>query len=93
MKKIDLAISFAINDMLSLQKQVNYNVLFFDEILDSSLDDKSLNIILNFISEYTAKENKAVYIISHKSGAQIPHINEVITIEKVNGFTKRVYEN
>jgi DNA repair exonuclease SbcCD ATPase subunit len=92
MKKIDLAISFAINDMLSLQKQVNYNVLFFDEILDSSLDDKSLNIILNFISEHTEKENKAVYIISHKSGAQIPHINEIITVEKVNGFTRRVTE-
>lgn len=93
MKKIDLAISFAINDMLSLQKQVNYNVLFFDEILDSSLDDKSLNIILDFISEHTIKENKAVYIISHKSGARIPQINEVITVEKVNGFTKRSYEN
>lgn len=92
MKKIDLAISFAINDMLSLQKQVIYNVLFFDEILDSSLDDKSLNIILNFISEHTEKENKAVYIISHKSGAQIPHINEIITVEKVNGFTRRVTE-
>ena len=92
MKKIDLAISFAINDMLSLQKQVTYNVLFFDEILDSSLDDKSLNIILNFISEHTEKENKAVYIISHKSGAQIPHINEIITVEKVNGFTRRITE-
>lgn len=92
MKKIDLAISFAINDMLSLQKQVTYNVLFFDEILDSSLDDKSLNIILNFISEHIEKENKAVYIISHKSGAQIPHINEIITVEKVNGFTRRVTE-
>ena len=92
MKKIDLAISFAINDMLTLQKQVNYNVLFFDEILDSSLDVKSLNIILDFISEHIQKENKAVYIISHKSGAHIPHINEVITVEKVNGFTRRVIE-
>jgi DNA repair exonuclease SbcCD ATPase subunit len=91
MKKIDLAISFAINDMLSLQKQIVYNILFFDEILDSSLDDKSLNIILNFISEHTQNENKSVYIISHKSGAQIPYINEVITLEKVNGFTKRIY--
>lgn len=92
MKKIDLAISFAINDMLSLQKQISYNVIFFDEILDSSVDDKSLNIILNFISEHTQKEHKAVYIISHKSGAQIPYVNEVVTVEKVNGFTKRIYE-
>lgn len=92
MKKIDLAISFAINDMITLQKQVTYNVVFFDEILDSSVDDKSLNIILNFISEHTQNENKAVYIISHKSGAQIPFTNEVITLEKINGFTKRIIE-
>lgn len=93
MKKIDLAISFAINDMLSLQRQISYNIIFFDEILDSSLDDKSLNIILNFISEHTHKENKAVYIISHKSGAQIPFINEVIMLEKSNGFTKRIFND
>lgn len=90
MKKIDLAISFAINDILNLQKQISYNVIFFDEILDSSLDNKSLNIILNFISEYTQKENKSVYIISHKTGVEIPFINEIITLEKVNGFTKRI---
>ena len=91
MKKIDLAISFAINDLLNLQKQLSYNIIFFDEILDSSLDDKSLNIILNFISEHTQKENKAVYIISHKSGAQIPFVNETIMLEKINGFTKRIF--
>lgn len=92
MKKIDLAISFAINDMLSLQHQIFYNVIFFDEILDSSLDDKSLNIVLSFISEHVQKENKSVYIISHKSGIQFPLINEVITLEKINGFTKRIIE-
>ena len=58
---ISLAISFAINDMLSLQKQVTYNVLFFDEILDSSLDDKSLNIILNFI--YSSLRKPCFYSI------------------------------
>jgi thymidine kinase len=80
-------------DLVLEKVNINTNnraVLFFDEILDSSLDDKSLNIILNFISEHTERENKAVYIISHKSGAHIPHINEIITVEKVNGFTRRI---
>ena len=89
MKKIDIAISFAISDMISIQKQVVYNVLFFDEILDSSLDDKSLGVILEFISELIQKNKKAVYIISHKSSIQIPNINEVIMLEKSNDFTKR----
>ena len=88
-KKIDIAVSFAIMDMLFLQKQVSYNLLFFDEILDSSLDDKSLGIILDFISEHSYKTNKGIYIISHKSGVQIPDINEVIMVEKTGGFSKR----
>ena len=89
MKKIDIAISFAISDMISIQKQVVYNVLFFDEILDSSLDDKSLGVILEFISELIQKNKKAVYIISHKSSIQIPNINEENMIKKSNNFKKR----
>lgn len=91
MKKIDIAISFALRDMLNIQHQVSYNILFFDEILDSSLDDKSLSIILDFISELSYKENKAVYIISHKNNIQIANVNETITLEKINGFTRKLY--
>lgn len=90
MKKIDLAISFALLDVLAVQRQVEYNILFFDEILDSSLDNKSLDTVLNFISEQIYNTKKAVYIISHKTDIQIPDIREVILLEKINGFTKRI---
>lgn len=89
MKKIDLAIGFAIADIFMLQQQVSYNILFFDEILDSSLDDKSLNILLSFINNYFASE-KAIYIISHKNNIDIPNIKDTVLLEKVNGFTRRI---
>lgn len=89
MKKIDLAIGFAIADIFSIQQQVSYNVLFFDEILDSSLDDKSLNTLLNFINTYYSAE-KSIYIISHKNNIDIPDVKNAILLEKVNGFTRQI---
>lgn len=90
MKKIDLAISFAFNDMLKYQQGVEYNVMFYDEILDSSVDSKSLEIIVNFIAQNALKEKKAVYIITHKQDIQLPQLSETIMLEKVNGFTRRI---
>ena len=89
MKKIDLAIAFAILDIYTIQKQVNYNIIVFDEILDSSVDDKSLSIILNFITNQLSHD-KGVYIISHKNNVDIPSIKQTILLEKSNGFTTRI---
>ena len=89
MKKIDLAIAFAILDIYTIQKQVNYNIIVFDEILDSSVDDKSLSVILNFITNQLSHD-KGVYIISHKNNVDIPSIKQTILLEKSNGFTTRI---
>ena len=89
MKKIDLAIGFAIADIFSIQQQVSYNILFFDEILDSSLDDKSLSTLLGFIDSYFG-DKKSIYIISHKNNIDIPNLKNTILLEKVNGFTKQI---
>lgn len=90
MKKIDLAISFAFLDIIKYQQQIEYNISFFDEILDSSVDSKSLEIIVQFISEQAFKNNKAVYVITHKQDIVLPENTQVITLEKIDGFTHRV---
>lgn len=90
MKKIDLAISFAFLDIIKYQQQVEYNISFFDEILDSSVDSKSLEIIVNFIAEQAYKNNKAVYIITHKQDIVLPESTQTILLQKVNGFTTKV---
>lgn len=87
MKKIDLAISFSFIDILRNQQQLEYNLLFLDEILDSSLDTKSLEYVVEFLSNYV-KENKiGLYLITHKSDVNLPDITDVITLVKENGFT------
>lgn len=90
MKKIDLAISFAFLDIIKFQQQIEYNISFFDEILDSSVDSKSLEIIVNFISEQAFKNNKAVYIITHKQDIVLPERTQTIMLEKIDGFTHQI---
>ena len=92
MKKIDLAISFAFIDILKYQQQLEYNVLFMDEILDSSLDTKSLEYVVDFLSEYVAQNNIGLYLITHKSDVNLPDINKMIVLEKRNGFTTLLEE-
>ena len=90
MKKIDMAISFAFVDIIKLHRQINYNICFYDEILDSSLDNKNLENLLHFISEQNKINNKAIYIITHKNDITLPDINEIIVMEKRDGFTRKL---
>lgn len=90
MKKIDMAISFAFTDIIKLHRQINYNITFYDEILDSSLDNKNLENLIHFISEQNKLSPKAIYIITHKNDISLPDINEIIVMEKRDGFTRKM---
>lgn len=89
-KKIDLAISFAFLDILKYHRQTEYNIAFFDEILDSSVDGKSLEHIMEFIGNQAAETGKCVYIVTHKQDIAVPGVVETVFLEKRNGFTTRV---
>lgn len=89
MKKIDLAISFAFLDIIKFHRQVEYNVSFYDEILDSSVDNKSLENIIEFITERAQKNNSCVYIVTHKTDLALPQLTETVLLEKKNGYTTR----
>lgn len=89
-KKIDIAIIFAFLDVLKYHQQIEYNIAFYDEILDSSLDTKSLETVVNFIAEQSVLNSKCTYVITHKSDLQLPPVTETIYLNKINGFTTRV---
>lgn len=92
MKKIDLAIAFAFLDIIKYHRQVEYNIAFYDEILDSSVDNKSLEHIIEFITERASTQGKSVYIVTHKTGIMLPQLSETVLLEKKNGFTRRIEE-
>jgi ABC-type Mn2+/Zn2+ transport system ATPase subunit len=69
---------------------VEYNIAFYDEILDSSVDNKSLEHIIDFIAEKAANNGKSIYIVTHKTDIMMPQLTETVLLEKRNGFTRRI---
>ena len=92
-KNIDLACLFAFMDIRRLQGDVVYNFSVYDELLDSSLDEKGIDLVLSILQDRVSRYNEMVYIISHRKESITlvgEHIGEVITLKKHKGITTRV---
>jgi DNA repair exonuclease SbcCD ATPase subunit len=89
-KRIDLACLFTFMDIRRLQGGVAINILLFDELLDSSLDQKGAELVIDILKDRVDNYNEGVYIISHRSEALKAADNDVIYLEKKNGFTRKV---
>jgi DNA repair exonuclease SbcCD ATPase subunit len=94
-KAIDLACLFAFMDIRRLQGNVSYNISLYDELLDSSLDEKGVDLVIGLLLERVEKYNECIVIISHrkesvKIGSHYRNTGEVIFLEKEAGLTRRV---
>lgn len=89
-KMLDLSCIWAFRDILKLQGSVSYNVAFYDEILDSSMDSKNSEIVCDILNEFGSKEKQAIYLISHKPDFIKAVSGEVIRLQKQNGITKLI---
>ena len=89
-KRIDLAMLFTFIDIRRLQSNVSTNIVIYDELLDTSLDSKGIECVLDILKDRVEQYNEAIYIISHKSDAIKHATGEVIYLEKHNEITTRV---
>lgn len=89
-KNIDLACLFAFMDIRRLQGDVAYNFSIYDELLDSSLDERGIDLVLDILNERVEKFDECVMVISHRKESVKFATNEVITLEKSNGITTRI---
>jgi DNA repair exonuclease SbcCD ATPase subunit len=89
-KAIDLACLFSFMDMRKAQGDVYYNISFYDELFDSSLDEKGVELVLEILNERVEKYNECVMVISHRKESIKAANGDIIFLEKHNGITKRV---
>lgn len=89
-KAIDLACLFSFMDMRKSQGDVHYNLSFYDELFDSSLDEKGVDLVLEILNERVTKHNECVFVISHRKESIKSATGDIIFLEKHNGITKRV---
>lgn len=89
-KTIDLACLFAFMDIRRLQGDVAYNVCLFDELLDSSFDEKGVELVLDVLKDRSDVYSECCYIISHRKESIKAATGEIIYLVKYNGLTQRM---
>lgn len=87
-KRIDFAILFAFNDLRRIIAGNIINLVTFDEIFDSAIDNSGINNIIKILTERVSKYNECIYIVTHKKelAKSINDVN-IIEVEKRNGFS------
>jgi DNA repair exonuclease SbcCD ATPase subunit len=86
-KRIDLACLFAFLDVRRMQGDINFTTVFYDELLDSSLDDKGVQLVVHLLRERFNKNNESCFIVTHRGSAILTKVDRTINLEKRNGFT------
>lgn len=92
-KSIDLACLFAFSDIRRMQGGVSYNIAIYDELFDSSFDEKSIDLITEILQNRVQELNECSIIISHRKESIKAVTGDVIYLEKENGITRRVDYN
>jgi DNA repair exonuclease SbcCD ATPase subunit len=89
-KIIDLAIMFTFLDMLRLQGNVFYSLQIYDELLDTSLDETGVEMVLGILNEFVNSNELGIYVISHRKECAKISSNDLVFLEKSGGITRRV---
>lgn len=89
-KAIDLACLFAFSDIRRLQGGVSYNIAIYDELFDSSFDDKGIELITEILKERVESLNECTVVISHRTESIKAVTGDIIFLEKREGITRRV---
>jgi DNA repair exonuclease SbcCD ATPase subunit len=89
-KNIDFACLFTFMDIRKLQGDVSFNFSIYDELFDSSLDERGVELVINILKERVDKYNESIMVISHRKESIKAATGEIIFLEKANGITRRV---
>ena len=84
--RIDLALLFTWRDIAKMKNSSSTNLLILDEIFDSSLDNGGTDEFVKII-RYVIKDAH-IFLITHKSEDLNDRFDQLITFEKLNGFSK-----
>lgn len=68
-QRLDTSLVFSFLELCRLKNSIDTNVIFFDEILDQSLDQIGINGILRIFEELK-QQGYSVFVVSHRPGAE-----------------------
>lgn len=89
-KNVDLACLFTFMDMRRLQGDVCFNFSIYDELFDSSLDERGVDLVISILNERVEQFNESIMVISHRKESIKAATGEIIFLEKKNNITRKV---
>lgn len=87
--RVDIALNLAWIKTAKIKGGINTNLLVLDEIADNALDQTGSLAMFDIITNELGNEGMNVFIISHKTNLE-ENVRSILSLEKVNGFTKIV---
>jgi ABC-type Mn2+/Zn2+ transport system ATPase subunit len=75
-------------DILRTQTGTSFSLSMYDELLDSAVDEKGAEKILEILKTRVEDYNESVYIVSHNKSVIKNGLDNIIQLEKVNGKTR-----
>ena len=85
---IDLSIQLSLLDIERTQAGIFPDLLIFDELLDSSIDSKGINEVLNIIKIKQKEFGGKVFVISHRPELDSDIVDNAYKVIKENGYSK-----
>lgn len=86
--RIDLSLLFTWRDIAKMKNSASTNLLILDEIFDSSLDGTGTDEFTKIVRY--AIQDANIFLISHNTQELTDKFDNIISFEKVNGFSKVV---
>lgn len=87
-KALDVALQIALSDLVSLQTVSFPDILVFDELLDSSVDQEGVMAIMNIVSVKQKEEKNKTFVISHRKEMKDFEFDHVYYVERgKNGYS------
>ena len=69
---------------------MSFNFSIYDELFDSSLDERGVELVIGILKERVEKYNECIMVISHRKESIKAATGDIIFLEKNNGITRRV---
>ena len=85
-KRIDLAISFALQDLVIKQNNTSVNLLMLDEVFEN-LDEVANENVITLLEE-KAKEVESIFVITHNEQLKGLFSNKVTVVKEQDGISK-----
>ena len=87
-KSINMAVQFACVDISENQSDMGMNFMLADEVIDSSLDDIGVALLMGVIRTRQGINNSDVFIITHRDELKDIDCDNTILVNKEDGFSR-----